>query len=612
MTITLPTSGTWIQNNRTDVSNDALAPSTLWSSFNLNLTEKLGSTMVSPRTMITTDNLTDLGTTCAFQTFSDQNAGLQYYWAVSGKYVWRARTDSGYITAFAKDISAGTPSGADSHQSCADDISDLVTFGKTKMAVTTNDRLYYYTALTGQWLNMGSNSADNLTSSAPHMLCTFGNRVYVTDNGTQIRSTTNTFADGTLTTSGSNFLDLAIGGYQVTAITKLIECPDGIWIPSVNQSENDCFIFKWDGVTNNVVIPYEIKDANGILTGIIIGSTPWVIDNNGRLLYFNGGSFAEAPNGHLPVRSKKLLTNPLSGTNNRWIHPNGIALVGGRINILVNNKYNDNAGSIEENLPSGIWEYDENIGWYHKSSLSLYLQSGGSITDFGQNRLATVGALYANKTNSTSATADGTFLAGAQYYSDATTTRYGIWTNNSLDTIQKGGYLVTPKLFGESIEDTWNKVYIILKPYLDGGDALYVKYTTSDIEPTEISITWSSTTRFTTTDANMANYAVGDEVEGTQGKGSGQTAHITAINGPRTGTYIVDVDTAFTGVGSSGTAKVRLQKWVSMGSAVTNGSQYKEYSMSPNATWIKVKVYMLFTGRDLINKLEILSNGSKK
>ncbi len=612
MTLTkLPANNRWTQNNRTDVNG------TLWSSFGLWLVENIGATRVYPRMMITTDNPTDFGTVAAFSHYTDTFNNNSLHWALAGKYVWGLSSSGvGYVGAFAKDSTisggahTGTPDGSTPNQSCQDDLSDMLVYGGNGLAgsvliVTTRRTLFYFKGyLDGTWAKLAD---DTFVDSAAHMLCSYGTRVYATDQNTKVLSaavTANTV--GAMATSGANTIDLSLGGRPMSAITDILAVTDGIWILTVNGTTDGCWIHKWDGATANTASAYEIKDATGVLVGIIIGNTPYVIDNTGRLLVFNGGAFVEVPNGKLPIKLGKELKNSRASTNTRWIHPNGIDLIDGRINILINNVYDDPNTTIEENLPSGIWEFDPNVGWYHKAPLSLYLQSGGSISDYGQNRLAGVGALFAKKTGSTGATADGTMLVGAQCYTDASSTKYATWIDNTIDTIQKGGYFVIDKLTSGNIQDIWQRAQVILKKLLDSSDSVTIKFRTADPAPTEMTITWTSTTTFTTTDANIANYAAGDEVEGIQGKGSGQCNHISDISAPSAGTYTVTVDTAFTGVGTSGTAKVRLQKWKK--SSVLTSQIVQDFSsvitLAPS-NWLQAKVCMIFKGKDEVNALII-------
>ncbi len=602
MIIKLGLSNLWKKISQTDVFG------TLFSTFNIDLRSNVGHLRVSPRLLLTTDNITDLDVAVGFQIFTDQNAGVQYIWAVAGKFIWRSLLTDGYIAAFGKDISTGTPDGSNAANSMNSDYSDLVFYGKTYMVASGNTSLYCYTASSGQWTNPAS--SPNLSGGSPHPMCVFGARFYVVDVGTQVRSMTTAF--GVPTSSGSNFLDLTNKGYPVTIITTLKQTSSEIWIGTINQSESGCYVFSWDGTTaTDPNAAYFIPDASGILAIIIKNDSPWLIDNNGRLLYRSSQSFVEAPNGRLPAKYPKFLKNSLSGKNDRWIHPNGICLVDGRIRILINNEYADSGATIEENIASGIWEYAEDTGWIHIASLSMYLASGGSLADYGQNRIVRVGALFSAKDDSVTASRNGTMLLGAQYYSDASATKYGIFTDDSNDSVQKFGYIITPKIYSSQIRETWQKLYVRLRKLLVETDRIIVKYRTSEVSPVEATITWTSTTTATSS-TDLSAYE-GYEIEVLQGKGAGKCSKITSAVFAAGSTSLVFEET-FTGA-SSGTAKARFQFWKEISQPFTDQVNdvaefaFAEMSMS---SWIQLKLCMQFTGKDEVDELIIASKENQK
>lgn len=603
MSTSIPNNRQWVSSGQSDTAGS------LWSSFNLNLTEKPNSTLISPRTIITTNDITDLGIPVAFRTFTDQNAGIQYSWCVAGQYLFNMNLGSGYQTAFAKVGTAGAPT-AGTNTETSSDLSDLINVGKLYLVVSTRTRMDFMTASTGVWINVqydsgGTPTVVTLTDGFVHLLEVFGGRVYVTDNNTQVRSVAandlnSASASNTLTTTGSNFLDLALvgaGSDPVTSISCMRRDSTGIWLGTINQSEDGCFMYKYDG--NTTVSRYVVPDASGVMAIIIKNDSPLIIDNNGRLFYFNGGSFIEKPNGRLPVKNSKYLKNSLSAVNDRWIHPNGIDLVNGRIRILINNEYYDNGTTIEENIASGVWEYDDNIGWYHIMSLSLYTSS---ITDYGQNRISRVGALYGAKDYGNGASANGSMFIGAQIYTNASSTAEVILIDDSNDTLQKYGYLVTPKIFSQNIQDVWQKIYARFKKFLASTDKMWVKYRNTDPSSTEITLTWTSTTTFTTTTDVSA--LVGYEVEVLQGTGSGFCSHITSVSG--SGTYTVTVDETYTGV-TNGTAKARIQNWIKAGNSYNKQTdKFNKWPLKQGGdTWIQLKVCALFTGKNEIDDFEL-------
>lgn len=592
------------QNWVSSGSSDSLG--SLWSSWNLDLTSKPNKTLVSPRTIITTNDITDLGVPVAFQTFTDVNAGIQYSWAIAGQYLFNMNIASGYQTAFAKVTTSGAPT-AGTNTETSSDMSDMINVGKLYLVVSTRTRMDFLTASTGAWVNVqydtgGTPTAVTLTDATVHMLEVLNNRVYVTDANTKVRSVSasdmySASGSSTLTSSGSYFLDLATSTDPITSISFIKRHSAGIWIGTINQSEDGAYIYDYDG--DITYRRYIIPDASGILAGVVKHDTLWVIDNNARLMYFNGGSFIEAPNGKLPVKDTKFLKNSLSSLNDRWIHPNGIQIVGGKIRILIDNENEDNSATTEENIASGVWEYDEQIGWYHVLSLSLYT---ASVTDWGQNQVSRVGALYSYKTENTDASSNGTMLIGAQIFSNATSTKEVIAIDDSNDTLQKYGYLVTTKIYSSSVQDAWNKIYARVKKLPSSTDKIVVKYRTDEIGPILYTGTWASTTSFTVT-GDLRAY-VGYEVEVLRGVGGGKCSHITEVVFAA-GTSTVTVDETYTG--ATGTFKMRLQKWTKAGSFTAQDVTLADFGVDQISTWIQFKVCLQLTGVGELDDLILLN-----
>ena len=566
----------WRQTNRSDILGS------LWSSFNLDLTDNLGVTRVSPRTLLTTDNITDLGIPCAFEFFDT------LYWAIAGSYIFN---NSGVTNGnFTKDATGSSPT------SYSSDESDLELFNG-----------FLYTSATGGLFKKTANgsgggawSADllaTLETAFPHLLLAFGDRLYVTDEGHIVHSLDD--GDSPASPSGtpntvSYTLDLSIfGGSAKNTISCMRATTQYIWIGTINRNQGKARVYYWDGAQPTPNGFVEL-DSSGALAMVIKDDVPYIMDTNGALLQFNGGTFKEIA--RLPYDKFVYLDNVYDiDHTDRPIHPNGMTIVDDKINVLVNNLNFNEAESENENLPAGIWEFDERIGLYHKLSLSYHAFSAGSVEDYGQNKLSKVGAITHAKNNSKAANTDGHMLIGAQYFSDATTVAEGIWTTNPRDTKQKYGYLVTTKTFSANLKDNWQKVYTRIKRLLASTDKIVVKYRTTEVAPVTATITWVNTTSFTVTAANVPDLAVGDEVEVLQGDGSGQCSHVTAITG--TTTYTVTVDETYTGA-TTNTAKARFQKWIKSNVTISQTEDYFEFPLGATTPWIQIKVCFRFTGKN--------------
>lgn len=584
--IQLPPKNQWVQNNKSDIFGS------LWSSFNLNLTEQLGKTKVSPRMILTNNAVSRMGTPVAFRIYGGKLYALAVTSTPDSIAAW-VSTNS--VTAGGlKDVLTIEASSGGGTISATNDYSDMEVFNSKLFVTDSLQKLLYFNG--SAWTDGGS----VLTENTNHKLLSFFKlkRLYFFSSTVLVKSCDTSF---TVAASGSNTFNVTTAtGNADLFLVSMLQTSTAIWLLLANQSNDETVVLAWDGVTADTYLSggaYRIP-ARGALAGITIQNTPYILDSNGELHYFNGGAFVPAPNGKLPVKQFKYLTNPLSLKNDRWIHPNGITLVDGRINILINNLNHDNDNTIEENLPSGIWEYDKDIGWYHKSPLSQYDYSGAALVkDFGQNRLSRVGALYNFKADDrSSAVTVGTLIAGADYYTNASATATGVFINDSLDLIQKYGYAVSAKILSTEVTTTWGRYFSIIKKLLSSTDKLWLKFRSDDSPPVEVTITWVNATSFTTT-TDVTAYTQDDEVEFLQGTGSGFCSQITSVTN-NAGTYTVVIVESMSNV--TGTGKARFQHWKSAGTFSNQTDNIAPFAVDRASPYVQLKLCMLFTGNNEI------------
>lgn len=588
---------TWNQPNTSDSLPN------IWASKGLDFTENEGKIRIGKKLFLNTG-------TADVAEITSYPIGFRYFnnGSDSSFYTAAGTSGTGYVfksTAidanFAKVSTAGSPAIVDSIYS------DIEVFN-SKLYVTTGGANIY--GLNGS--NTWNNFALGGTGTA-NMLTAYANRMYCTKNGNTIVS-----FDTSETVATSGQWTLTLGSNEI--ITFLRSASNRVWIGTVNQFGGKGYIYDWDGSSNQATKSYRLESA-GALACVIKDDIPYVMDANGKLIVWNGGTFKTIA--QLNRRRNKPLYNPFSSTNQRFIHPNGMSIIKDKINILIDGTNYDvsaHNGSQEETIPSGVYEYDTEHGLTHKYSIGL-TKSGSSATEFGQFRVRGVGALSEILTAQSPITTNGTFLVGATTYPDASTITTvatgGIFYNDIADTAQKAGYIDTFKVYSPNVTETWQSLYYRYRKLLGSGDKIVVKYRTEEAEPTDITVTWStvgaSTTTFTTTDANIANYAVGDEVEGIQGTGSGRCSHIVSISAPSAGVYTVVVDEVYTG--ATGTAKVRLQKWVKLGSNVYGDSHpyfnNLQIPQSATTTWIQFKVFIIVTGRGELEDLNLQTKKSQ-
>ncbi|MFA6314984.1 MAG: hypothetical protein WC648_01260 [Candidatus Paceibacterota bacterium] len=596
MSYKLPLNGQWTQPNLGDNQGS------LWGTFNVDLTKKKGSIfgtrMISNGSLSSYSGLTNLGLATSFARI-DMGDGIQY-WTVAGSKVFKSVAAS-FPTTFIEDDLSGSPT------TCSSRCSDMKVFNES-LYVTTASRVVYKLGGAG-W---SSFTAGNVNSNS-HLLAVYGNRLYMTTEVCKIISWDS--AD-TVASSGSYTINLesaGLGSETENIITFLTPASNGIWIGTVNRYGLNARVYFWDGVTADTFENAYSINSTGAMACVIKDDVPVILNNDGVLGQLNGATFVEIA--RFPIRNKKMLTNAFSFYNDRWVHPNGIGIVNGRVNILVNLGEMSNNSQNEENCPSGIWEYDPDIGLYHKYSPSYYdITSSPSVTDYGQSRLCEVGedvsagagAIVSIKNQSNVADKNGSVLAGFRFYTDATTAKYGIFSDDSNSTIQTYSHIITSRLPATSLQDIWNNVYAFHKPFLSSTDKIIVKYRTTDLEPVETTITWSNTTGFTTT-ADLSDYVIGDEVEILQGIWGGRTSHITSIQATDSG-YMVEVDETYTG--ATGTSIARFQKWIKAGTITSTNQDSDDLGktlIGKTRTDIQIKVCMISTGTNEIKSIGIVN-----
>lgn len=582
----------------------------LWSSFNIELQDNLGTIRVANRMKLLTktgdSNATNLGLPLAFKAFD----GL--LWTVAGTRVFRNSLDGSSfqtsLTAFIEDTSSGAVITYNAN------FSDLENFNGTLISVANTK--VYSKASDGSGAGAWSERATITAASGDfsHKLCYFKkfDRIYIVDNASQVKSMdTNWAVQASL---GDYFIDL---GTQSPDINTIVATSQKLWIGTISgyaaskNFTNGVPIYEWDGISPQVTNEYRIPGI-GTMSLVVRKDIPYVLDSNGILRAFTGTGFAEV--GRLPLKPGQVLGyDQFTTTPGAYVHPNGMVVTeNDTIQVLIGNRLKYGSGTTEqivENLPSGVWEWSEKNGFVHKQSLSYMPPTSTSVTDYGQNRLVQVGAL-ANVKRGTIA-AQNTIIAGVAYYTNATSSLNGIFIDAPYPTNdatysegQKYGYFVTSWIPSTNLKDTWQKIALKHRKFLTSTDKITLKYRTTEADPIEISIIWTSTTTFTTS-TDLTLYK-GYEVEGLQGTGSGFCAHIINIDVANS-VYTVTVDETFTG--ASGTAKMRVQAWKKILS-ITGQLTESKIQTIPNCSSerIQVKCCMQFTGDNEVHEMIVINS----
>ena len=578
MIIDIGKNGEWKQINDGDIFG------TLSSSFNLDLDRKKGKVVGNrSKEVFNTGDDADFGLVTDIVVFDHDNDLINEYvvraggdGTVGGGIFFGDSNPSDTLT---ENTDSGVPTVS------TIDRGSLEVFNN-KLYATDSTNIKAFAKGASSWTTVSSGGLSN----SEHQTTVYANRLYIADDDNTILSlnTSETLA----TLGNANTLTLEDGYY----ITCLISTDRAIYIGAFDERGGLGKVFEWDGEDANTVTTAHTLDTIGVLSGVVKNGVPYFLDVEGKLLALSGGQFVEVA--RLPFDKQRPLFDAESvnsstlATRIRYIHPNGMALVGGNINMLVNTAHLDNAVNPNERCPSGIWEYTEENGLYHKNSVSYSDAGGTDISDYGQFDLSMVGALSEAPAGNTDADRNGTYLFGAKYYTNATSTTYGYFTNDTLGTTLSAFYFVTPELRSEEIMEGWNNIYAIYKKMANSTDKIVLKYRTQPDDPQYFTGTWSTDTAFTSTD-NMSSVSVGDEVQILRGEGAGISAHITDLS-EAGGTYTVTIDESISGM--SGTLKFKTQAWTKIDSIAEQVNNFKSMAVDSTSPSTQFKLFFLGKG----------------
>jgi hypothetical protein len=559
----IPSKKNWAQTNDSDVLGE------IYASFNVDLTANVGRLTPSPRLLINTSSAddSDIGVPVAIKSIADKN----YFIAGAKVFTNGLNIPS---SGFSENGISGVPTNLNSNYS---DMTDFNGY----LYVTSNSTSVYKTD-GSTWSNFVAGGS----TGAMRLLMQFGDRTYMSDGTSKIISW-NT-ADSVATIGNQYTIDFSSNANS-RLITFMRASASRVWIGTMNRNGGKGTIYEWDGSSTQATRSFRLE-ASAALACVIKDDIPWVMDSNGSLLAYDGGSFRKISS--FNRKSKKMLYGALNTSPTaRFIHHNGMSIIDGDIHMLINGSNYDNATTIEDTIPSGVYSYTKDSGITHKYSFGLS-KSGDSITDYGQVKISKVGALSDNNIPETSSTRNGTFLAGCEFYTDATTTKSAIFYDDSNDTLQKSMIVTFPKVDSPNVDELWQKGYAKISRFRTASDKMVVKYRTTYTPDVEATITWTGTTTLTST-SDLSTFAVGDEMTVIQGKGSGKPSHITAISYSAP-TYTITVDETYSG--ASGTAKAKFDKWIKCGSLSNQVSTYLQYPIGKASNWIQIKLWITCTG----------------
>jgi hypothetical protein len=426
----------------------------------------------------------------------------------------------------------------------------------------------------------------------------FEGRVYFVNGNDSIFS----FADpATVSTSGSYTFDIPL--QSEGSISGIDTSASGIWITTSSDGSPETFVYLWDGVSENVFSgSYKVPEPY-IMNLKVLNDTPYIVGGSGKIYAFNGSYFEEVArfpfsnillSGLDDSRSIEIVTSGIG----KWIHNNGSTVLGNKLYFLVNPiALADTKTYGDYSKLAGIWCLDPEIGLYHKHAISVLDDNG----EMGQ--LKYVGALTTSGLDTNPSASDaGNFIFGFSYLTENSTSteKYAIGHIQPIASAgsKQSGYLKTQRIYAQNTADTWEKMCLGFEE-LESNDSIEVKYRKVEREATNIGVTWSSTTVFTSTDTDLVDikskFDTGESYECRVllGNGSGVISQLTNIT-EASGTYTVTLDTVHTGVTATNTGQVRLENWKSIETITSaqNDYQFKELPIGGQSNWIQYKIIL--------------------
>jgi hypothetical protein len=315
------------------------------------------------------------------------------------------------------------------------DIETDVVWFNNKMVVSQDTDVDYYDASTNAWVDTNI----SLTSDGQHPMVNFlSQQALAIANVNTVGLYASPFsATPTLITT------LTIPAeFEITSVCYLNQ---NLYIGTKNIQGEHAFMFVWNGSGSAAQQAYEV-DSNTIFSMCVHKGSIVLLDGTGELLRFNGGGFTFLD--AFPIYYTDM---SLADFANVDMYKNIMKSNGDVLYILLSNDNNSTAKLI--NQPDGVWCYDDNVGLYHKYSLTNSLVKIEAIStasvDVDTNIITVATPAVATGTEaiySNSGTVIGGLISGTKYFVikvDAThikvaTTKVNALAGTAIDLTTKG------------------------------------------------------------------------------------------------------------------------------------------------------------------------------
>ncbi len=402
-------------------------------------------------------------------------------------------------------------------------------------------------------------------------------------------------------------------------ITSMAYENDRIYIGTYDKNGANAKVFVWDGISDEALASYDAKSQYVASMCGYLGSVA-IVNGRGQVLAFNGGDFKQIA--ALPVFYEKENWYTGFSIHSVPVLPKGMKSVGEKILINIGTSVVTSTGYKKgiPYMPAGVWCYDSNVGLYHKYAPSVYQ----TTTDFGQAQVSqqagTIAFLMEAPVvaGNLPSLADGSeIFFGGQVIKESNSSGN---TYNCLCSPTSGvnrGYLITAKIPSLGVTDLVQKLYIKWKMLKQTTDKILVysrneeRYALPFVSDSlsNVAITWTSSTVFTTTGANFAYVEAGDLVEILSGVGAGYIAKISSIL-ESGGTYTVTLAAAIGGANTN-TGNVLVSNFTLVKTIdYTKTKGFMEIPIGKTAKWSQ---YMLeFQGEEIeLEEIQVINKARK-
>lgn len=605
-------------NRRIAITNRSDVLGNIERTFNMDLTQNEGGAKATRmRKVYDSDSSANLKLVEGFVAMDNTIIAITHY----GAFISPADpTGSGWT--FQTDLDAPTSADLNINE-C-----DIAVFdGNAYVAGGKNEKLFICSnASSDTW-----DTALSTTSSPanrPHILEVMGDFLYMSD-GIDVGSITTT---GTVHTSTYTLSGVLPSDYE---FTWMVTHQGRIWLGTKNYNGKGSLVIEWDGITQNTPNAVYTISSPSTMAGLSHQGDLYCVDTFGRLLVFNGAGFQEVA--RIPIAPEVLYFGAITTSGGTFLQKNGLSSHYNKIVMNLNLAFNaeepsNTTASADSKYPSGIYEYDPNIGIYHKYSISTLAPSDTDITangvDYGQMQQSSTqgegggaGALlvYSKFQDDDPITAYKMSIINGAIYLDGSddTEKFGIFVTDLRENIQKYGWIQTSFITSPKVASDWVKAYVNVHIDTDkttASDNLLLKYRLRrDDTFRQVNLTFTSGTTFTTTGADASGFEAGMEVQFTRGVGAGFTAHISSIS-EAGGTYTVTVDRTVPGAANTYTGVAQVEKWTllreELMSDFSEVEQFMEATIGARGTAIQFKICMRSTGEDEFQYLTVTDHGA--